>query len=492
VTWSLGLEDRQRLVAAFLNVDGMRRRGTRDLYLEVLEQELGHPLPVTRHEQDLYDVWHLVTTCLGHTGAIHTLLTVMEAFHGGSRSMDAARTVVEELVPEPLLSLSERRELRRLVEALESEGGHGAHPAGLTGLYREAVGPLGPLLAGRPHGLLDVLARLEDVPVGPDGVPPLLAFVGRLAERANGSTSRGLWKWIHGFAQRYGLDQGRLRELGRSEGRWGRFGGSGTYLVIECRPDAAGTGQVLVTAWLQIGDEPGITLQCDDEPQPLERLPVLLERLLTRDQLVVGRPTPELTIEFVLPRGLLDRPFDQLKITVDGLERRLGIEYPVVMRSLDRLRKQALHHNWRRKWERLRANPSRASACWIHRPREFGHESLFARLSEESPAVLALSFPPWAQRPDEVDELWVGLQAGTPIIVWCRRPRDFTRFAEEIGALLGPDPMELPGNVLRLRRRALLDHPAETGGDHLGLHLSLVFDDADRIPEPYIPLKPPA
>jgi hypothetical protein len=477
VVWSLDMDDQQRLVSAFMQVDGVRRRSSRNLYLALLERELGHPLALIRHEQDLHDVWQLVDTCLGHAGAVHTLLQVMKRFHGGSRPMAAVCDLVDELLPEPLLSQPERRELRALITELERSGLRTAYVA----LYQQAVGPVGPTLRHDVRDLHGVVALLEDVATGSDGVPPLLHFVDDLAWRANGTTAGALRAWAHRFAERRGLHQGRLRHL---EAQADYFE---TYLVIECRPDAAGSDQFLLTAWLQIGDEPGITLQCEDQPQPLGRLPLHLQSLLNDHPLVVNRTNPELTIEFVLPRSLLGIPFDQFKITVDGLERRLGIDYPVVMRSLDRMRRRAMHHNWRQKWEWLRADPAQVTVHWIDRPREIADEQLYARLKDPSSAVLAMAFPPWRDRPAPVDELWVGLQAGIPIIAWCREARDPHRFSAETAGLLGSDPMAVPRKVRRLRQEAV-----DTGGDDLGLHLALIFDDADRLPEPYIRLTPPA
>jgi hypothetical protein len=261
------------------------------------------------------------------------------------------------------------------------------------------------------------------------------------------------------------------------------------YLVVECRPDAADSDLYLISAWLQHGKDPGITLWCEDEPRRLNTLPALLKELLFSNQTVVNRYNPELILEFVIPRALLQFPFDQFRITVDGLERRIGIDHPVVVRSLDRMRHQALHHNWRRKWEWLQANPAAAAVCWVSHPRQFDQELLYVKLCESSSAVLAMAFPPWGKASCPVDELSVALQAGTPIIAWCRQGRDPARFAAETRALLASDVLFLPRRVLDLRREAVSAGPAD---DHLGLHLALLFDDADRIPEPYIRLEPPA
>lgn len=52
--------------------------------------------------------------------------------------------------------------------------------------------------------------------------------------------------------------------------------------------------------------------------------------------------------------------------------------------------------------------------------------------------------------------------------------------------------MKLPRRTMELRRQALSGGGEGAGTAHLGLHLTLVFDDAERIPEPYVRLRSPA
>ena len=495
VARSLDFPDQQRLVTAFVQIDGMRKRKTRDLYIEVLELELGYRLYFPRHDENLHDVWQLIGACLKTTGAIHTLVAVLETFHGGSKPMNAARDVVDELLPAPLLTPEERRDLRALALAVKERGSRAADATTLPAIYLRAVGPVGPVPTRDVRELQDVLAELEEVANGAAGVPPLAVFVAELADRADAATAAQLHDWVHRVGGRLGFalaDLDRLRQLPAA-----RVERGDTHLVVECRPDAAAPDRFLFTAWLQTGTGPGITLQRDDRSRPLTALPALLEELLTGHPMVVNRQDPDLTIEFVLPRDLLDRPFDQLAVPIEGMPRRLGIEYPVVLRSRDRMERRALHHNWRRKWDWLREHSPEAGMHTVAKPGETEHEQLYIKLSDNSVMVLVMAFPPWGGDPQPVDELWVGLQAGTPIIVFCRHGRDAERFCAEVTRLLGaelpgiPAVLDLPRRLLELRRRAAPGDPANPENDHLGLHLSVIFDDADRIPEPYLRLEPP-
>lgn len=271
---------------------------------------------------------------------------------------------------------------------------------------------------------------------------------------------------------------------------------AGNYLTIECKPDSLEADHYWFTAWLQVEGSPGITLHSDDIAQPLNQLAALLEQLLINSVPVTRRPTPDLTIEFILPRSLLNYPVDQIEINVAGLQYRIGIRYPVIVRSLDRMRLAAIHPDWKRKWSSLQDEPFEASVLLVEHPGAYDKEELFSRLSAASAAVLALPFPPSSSRStpgwaDEPDEHWIGLVAGVPVIAWCRDRRDPVAFFNDIKNLLPGDMMTLPRRTMALRRQALQQNSTETHPNPLGLHVTLLFDTPDRVPEPYALLRPP-
>ncbi|TDB94861.1 hypothetical protein [Actinomadura sp. 7K534] len=489
---SLNVEDQHRLVEAILRIDAMRVGRERALHLSALERDLGHRLDYVHHDKDMLDVWALVDALLNYPGAAQALVRILQTFYPKSLSVRALEELVAELLPEPWLNQDDRRELHELITWLERVDPGLTHLGRFPMLYRRAVGPAWPSLDREFRSLHDVVALLEEMPADADGAPPLLRFVSDLAEEAGYSTAPAFRGWVHRQAVAQGLDGSLFQSRRASLEARKEPEPSENYLIIECMPDALEKDRYLVTAWLQVGREPGSTLQCSDEALPLGRIPELLERLLTSESLVIGRRSPDLTIEFVLPRALLDHPFEQEKISIAGVEHRIGIRYPVVVRSLERMRLVAVHPDWRHKWEWLSGNSVDAPVCLVASRGEFGREELFSHLSDASKAVLALAFPPWACGEDETDEHWVGLVAGIPVVAWCRDGRDPAKFAREVKDLLAADLMKLPRRTMELRRQALSGGREGAGAGHLGLHLTLVFDDADRIPEPYVRLRPPA
>lgn len=434
---------------------------------------------------DLYDIRQIVITCLSHPGSLQILAGVIERFHPGSDSVRTAGDLVAELLPEPLLLPEERRLLHQFADMLENGGVEPGVLAMAPLLYRDAAGPVGPPLERPVEGLKDVLAELEDLPFQPDAVPPLLKFVESLAGQAHEPVAEELRGWIGRLGERLGLPSSGRALLA--------FPGHGTakaedraYLIIECRPDSADPDGFLASAWLQYRDEPGTPLLRDDLPRPLDRLPELVETLLVEKAQVANRQVPELTVEFVLPRQMISIPVDQYHYTFKKLRRRLGIDYPIVVRSLERMRDHQMRHSWQGKWSWLRENPGGGDTTWVRAFGECDGERLYAVLCERSNVCLALAFPP-REDVESADELEIGLQAGVPIALWSRLETDPDRFVAEIEGLLSSDLMSLPQQVRELRLKAV-----QTGSpQHPGNHLTLLFEDADRLPEPYLRLQPP-
>ncbi|QFG24988.1 hypothetical protein [Actinomadura sp. WMMB 499] len=492
MTPTLDQDDVSRLVKALWRLDALQKQSAREFYLTRVRKELGIDLPVRRGENDLQELWIMVEACLEHPGAFHAFLKVVGGFHAGSTTFDAVRQLGYALVPEPLLEPGERRAMHDHLKRLQNADAGALRPEIVKDLFWAVADPLGSVTF-ETGDIWPVLDALEDFNVGEDGVPPLLKFVERLAVERGGPVRNRLLDWVEHAAGRLGVAHVMLEQRERAARLRER---PRMYLVIAFRPDGVTPDEYLISAWLQSEDGHGVMLRCeDDRPMPVTELPSLVVELLTEEPQVVNRPPmSELTLEFVLPLNLLGmQSLDQLRITVDGLERRLGIEHPVVVRSLDRIQKQNYHPAWRRKWTWLRDNPHNAEVCLMTQPGKYLGESLYNMLlSDPASVCLALAFPPHGDGASAPDELRVALQAGAPVIAWCRSGRTPERFSAEFQDLMSHGVLALPDSVLALRREAVASHGGQPSADHLGLQLTLLFDDADRFPEPRGRLEAPA
>jgi len=214
-------------------------------------------------------------------------------------------------------------------------------------------------------------------------------------------------------------------------------------------------------------------------PEVAERLPGLLDQAHS----ALGAGASELTLEFILPRNLISHDVDQWEIDRD-FPHSIGTSYPVVVRSLDRLSKRKLHSPWLQKWRWLQENGHREDAeavYWLASRGTLSPRSVRANLLlEPSLVALAMAFPPEDTFDLTTDELTAALYAGVSVVLWCRGEIPHTEFERDVRALLsGHGLAELPAQVLRLRQKA--DQIPDSSRP-LGSHLTLLWDDADRIP----------
>jgi len=195
--------------------------------------------------------------------------------------------------------------------------------------------------------------------------------------------------------------------------------------------------------------------------------------------------TPEPIIEFFLPFDLLCLDVDQWRIcrSKQGFETKLGIEYPVVVRMLERnsieasLRDEAI-----RRWCSMRTTlpaSSRLNVYWLEQF-ENGEKLVAALKLEEGAACLVLTFPCTGAPVD----LWVAaLMTGIPAVLWVRKPLNLMppplrdRLAEILtGGGPGQGPHDLPWRVRAARQAAEVAAPQIDPGTCL----SLLWDDPGR------------
>jgi hypothetical protein len=172
-------------------------------------------------------------------------------------------------------------------------------------------------------------------------------------------------------------------------------------------------------------------------------------------------------------------PVDQWLAGDDSIERRLGVEFEVVLRSLDRMRNRAWHRNW---WQRWRKMAGGAPAHWCRRESDRYLSELAATLAgEKDVCVVVLDHCVGPTAEPGQDALTVALRAGVPVILWCRDPKALEDFLTVADALVAAGPRGLRATTGKLRNEA-----QRTGlPDHCGAHVSLLWDDPERVIELY-------
>lgn len=474
---TLSVAELDALCSAFLRLPGMNERSTRDLYVDALNNgQLANSLSVSRYPDPRHDVWALLRACQDHADGIRALATVVRSFHRDSRPMIELDNLIESLYPDELLTPKEREELVSLLSDVA--------PQQLQ-LACHYAGPSSWLAATLDWHDPATAARVIEASVGKVGdAPPLLEFVDFVAHQMDAVRSAKQHRWIDQVAERINLNSKIARGLCVSA-KARLVKAHRYYFIVQLQPDGIDPNRYLMSVWLQQHVSVEESLHRDDTPITLTEVAERLPELLKQAHTALGVGAGELTLEFILPRSLIGHPIDQWQID-PIFPHRLGTSYPVTVRSLDRLGNVGLHTEWRQKWQWLSANghQNKPDAIhWLLEPNTRPPHSLRATLiQEDSVVALAMAYPPADSPTLGSDELSASLYAGMPVMLWCRENDLRPQFEQEVQELLaGHGLVELPKQVLQLRQKADETDTASA----LGRHLTLLWDDADRMPQSF-------
>ncbi|MEV4316814.1 hypothetical protein [Actinocrispum sp. NPDC049592] len=467
----LSVRELEMLCTAFMALPGIRDPHARELYLEVLDAEAGPRLSFARYPDLRHDIWSILTTCMLN-GVIRKLTEIVRQFHQGSRAMYELDALVEALFPEDFLRQAEREELVALLAGIDRrqllEAFRWAGPWSWQTMVVDVADPA------------DLIRRLEGCIGGLDRPPPLLMFVDYLAHQLDPHREAEHHRWIDKIGGRKNVPVGQLRALCSARPQLETV--HQYYLVLQLVPDGVDPDRYLTSAWLQRHGSIEEPLYRNDDALRLEEVRDLLPHLLGAAHAGAG-DNAELMLEFILPRRLIDLPIDQWVID-EVLPHALGVDYVVVIRSLDRMRRRKSHRAWQVKsrWlagiRHLGTPPE--SVMWLSTPGARAPKALYsALLSEDSTVTLAMNFPPESSADLRPDELTAALYAGIPVIVWVRDETFGSVFEKVLRKLLAAHGLgELPTALLRLRRQSDEEQT-------LGSHITLVYDDYSRIPESF-------
>jgi hypothetical protein len=241
-------------------------------------------------------------------------------------------------------------------------------------------------------------------------------------------------------------------------------------------------------------------IEPDDDPCTEEQIRDRISRALNSAPMRRIKPD-ELRVEFYLPNSLINLPVDQWLIGVTSI----GVRYQVVVRSLTRLRELAgSHRDWQGKWPQAQQadfsgvigvpNPGFRPAdrvTWLAEQVAVHDPDMVyvALVRPDGPVCLLLAQPP---APGSCEALMLALTAGIPVLLWSRSLQaSLTGGLHLLRSAPGaPLPVrDLPLQTLAFRRLAA-SHGV--GGNDVARHLTLLYDDASRIPESAAPFRMPS
>ncbi|MGP3953210.1 VMAP-C domain-containing protein [Streptomyces sp. 7N604] len=441
----LSARDAGTMVEALMGLPDLSDRRFRSVYADILDDRTGSRPRIGLSDDTRQELWALIDWCVRSPDAVHELLETIRSFHPASVEVDRLAERIERVVPPPLLTTGERHDLMALA-------GRCRHP-NPEALVRD-VTAVRPLPGGDTRDLPTVFRLLEDAIAAPDGVHPLAAFTARLAESQGTELRRELSDWIDGFVRRTGMPRPRPRTEAVPSAGSARPAAMRSHLTIQLEEDGLDPHRYLLSVWLQEGDREVRALYRADEALALPEARRRVDEAISGGG--IRAPADDLWIEFILPLALLDAPLEQWTLGITGApEVPIGAEYPVVVRSLDRLRDPTLHTKWRRLWSRAKDGPAAGALHIAHGDRQ---------------------------------ELQAAIQEGLPVIAWMRDSKDPVA-ADALRDLLGGAPLARLPVLVRDVRSAAFGGVGSPG--HPGHGVRLLYDDPDRTPEQMMRLQVP-
>lgn len=319
----------------------------------------------------------------------------------------------------------------------------------------------------------EAFLNLADVNADSDGIPPAIEFLELLAEEIGGDSAAELTEWV----------SQKIYNLRRTEQRQER---RETRVAIPEQPFL----HLMIVVELDAIDETRCVLSFWRQEDPLEWPPPRggpyelavgeLERRI--DEVIVEAESEwsdqavSVALEFVMPRPLLQMPIMAWRKEYgSGYPRPLVYDYPLALRSLERMRSAHWHRIWRMRWESAVDDTPSIRRIHPYGPAEARENPIDAVLSESTWVGMVMDEPPSAH-PDPSsgpDALTAALRAGVPLVVWHPRAS-----AEDLRDLVGR-LVTGEGGISGVPGRHRAAHLAATEDD-LIRNLVVLLDDPNR------------
>ncbi|RDI19204.1 VMAP-C domain-containing protein [Lentzea flaviverrucosa] len=270
----------------------------------------------------------------------------------------------------------------------------------------------------RFRSVWDAFLDLADVNAGPDGIPPAVEFLELLAADLGDDDGAELTTWV---AQKIHNLRRTGEQVERQAERIPLPVEPRLHLMIVVELDAIDEGRCVLSFWRQ--EDPlewppprgGVwELAVDELEQRIDDVIVDAESEWSDQAISVA-------LEFVMPRPLLQMSIMAWKKEYrSGYPRPLVYDYPLTLRSLERMRSAHWHRLWRMRWDSsVDVTPS------LRRIHPYGlvetkENPIDAVLSESTWVGMVMDEPPSAH-PDPSagpDALTAALRAGVPLVIW--------------------------------------------------------------------------
>jgi hypothetical protein len=345
----------------------------------------------------------------------------------------------------------------------------------LPTLVGRAAGPAVPPIR-RDANAWDAVSYLLDFNAGADGLPPALSFVELLARQFGGAVGSDLMDWNDTQADRLHLRR-QLRDR-----RTGNLTPVETelrlHLMILVQHDGMDPTRFVLSHWCQHDPREWPPARGASQAVSLDELEQTVDELvLAAEEAWVGHQG-SVALEFVLPRALLNLPVDRWsKEHASGDPRPLRLDYPIVVRSFERMTSPYWHRVWRKRWQTLATDTFAAEVYYATADDAAEPRRVDVALQDPQLVAMVLHAAPTAM-PQPGDELSAALRAGFPAVLWRRDTTGAEELREAVTFMSRNGLRDLPAGSLSARREALHGRSAEFD---VVEDLVLLWDDPERV-----------
>ncbi|WBB68303.1 hypothetical protein [Micromonospora sp. WMMD812] len=467
-------EERRRLVGQIATAmeasSVIRDPNSRQLLL----QELGHALGGALGYRELgllrAQIVELVTVCVDRPGGLRCLVECLELLEPGSKQTVAVLRLADEWQVVELFSDYDVAWLRGLLSTLE-----------VTRELRRFVAET--RAAPAPpwcETAWDLFAHLASANAHGE-VPPWLALLERLAPVVPQASLPRVRELTTQMAKDWGVaDQvdGSAQDAPAVTGT--------AYLLIQFEKYGGDDDTYILSHWYQWASPVWQPIRGEDRHVPYAGLEAAVDQVVNETERRWADQAGAVTIEFVLPWQLMNEPVDTWRKELGSrMPSPLTTEYPLVIRSLERIRASQWHRVWRGRWQGLadRGGERKLVHCAASHQADVQLEATLKR--EKAVAVLVLSESPTTDSVGE-RQLLVGLRSGVPAIVWHRHSPSTEDLCQTVASMVGDQASgagvrDLPNRTAQLRQLAWSEDPKGLD-QHLGHGFVILFDDPDRQP----------
>jgi hypothetical protein len=477
------------IVAVLERCESLRAERGRTMLVSLLSDVLDEPVSLEGHEVHL-QLLALVRWCCRRADGLPALVDCLRVLDPHAPEIVELIDLADEWAARRALPTGDWDRLAKALKSVRLSDDPFEERRQLRRLAAVATGGHCDELPVRCRSVWSLFLYLADHNAGPGALPPAMVLVDCLAGRLGDDPlavelRRCNWRLAEKFEVTDLVEQARWRNETTTASD---TEDDVVHLVFEVDPDPVDQGKVVLSHWLHWEGFGLHGRRRGDVAIRREELEAEVDRVIAELEAELGvTPAAEgvssIVVEFALPWEMINTAVEFWpKASPSDATVPLAVDHPVLVRSLERTRAQRYWLVWKQRWS---AVSDEAARPYWSRANGGGWDltGMAVELRDSSIVSIVLSEPPGDRRGRAWHEAAMAFRAGIPIIIWDREDCSTSRFHEAVTGLFSAGEVRrLPHRLAELRREALLAKDSDE--PHAGRSLAVLWDDAERLPEP--------